>query len=108
MWKEGDRVRVKQREVTAEDRKSFRYYDHLAGLVGTVQNVYGADEIAVKTDVSTLSRVAKEVHTEAVKRMREKFLNSISEEQKGKMSSEEKNFDAHYMILARSEDLEKA
>ena len=39
-WKEGDRVRIKTRPVTEEDRKTNRYFDHMAGLVGTVQNIY--------------------------------------------------------------------
>jgi len=107
-WKEGDRVRYLQREVTVEDRKSNRYFDHMQGLVGTIQNVYSPDEIAVKIDTSCLSKTAAEVHKEAVRRMREKFLANTSEEQKGKLTAEELNFHAHFMLLARGSDLEKA
>lgn len=107
-WKEGDKVRIVQREVTPEDRKLNRYFDHMAGLTGIVQNIYSPDEIAIKIDMTTVSNVVTVVHTEAVKRMREKFLKNITEEQKGKLSPEEKNFDAHYVLLVRAEDLVKA
>ena len=54
-WKEGDRVKIVTRAVTETDRKTNVYFDHMAGLVGTVQNVYGPTEIAVKVDLDSLS-----------------------------------------------------
>jgi hypothetical protein len=106
-FKEGDRVRVVSRPVTGEDRLSNAYFDHMAGLTGTVQNVYGPNEIAVKADVASLSRVTQDVHKESTKRMREKFLGNISDEQRKQLTPEELNFDAHYMLLVRSDDLQK-
>jgi ribosomal protein L21E len=105
-WKEGDRVRVVSRPVTDEDRKKNRYFEHMAGLTGTVQNVYGVEEIAVKIDISSVSNVSRQVHKTAVDRMREKFLSNISEEQKKQLTPEELNFSAHYMLLVRGEDLQ--
>lgn len=105
-WNEGDLVRVIERPVTTNDRKTNRYFEHMAGLTGTIQNVYSADEIAVKVDLDSLSHVTADVHTQSVKRMREKFLSSISEEQKSKLTSEELNFSAHYVLLVRSIDIE--
>jgi len=105
-WKEGDRVRVVTRPVLAEDRRTNRYYDYMAGIEGTVQNVYGPEDIAVKADIPTTSEVAQAVHREAVRRLREKFISNVSEEAKAKLSKEELNFEAHYMVLVRSEDLE--
>jgi hypothetical protein len=107
-WKEGDRVRVVSRPVTDEDRKKNRYFEHMAGLTGIVQNVYGAEEIAIKVDVPSLSDISREVHKTAVDRMREKFLSNISEEQKKQLTPEELNFSAHYMLLVRAEDIEAA
>jgi hypothetical protein len=107
-WKEGDRVRVVTRQVTEEDRKKNRYFDHMAGLVGTVQNVYGATEVSVKVDPESMSNVSKDVHKQATQRMRDKFLNNISEEQKKQLTKEELDFDAHYVLLLDSGDLEKA
>lgn len=107
-WKEGDRVRVVTRPVTEDDREANRYFEHMAGLVGIVQNTYAKDEIAVKVDPESLTKITASVHKESTKRMREKFLNSVSEEQKRQLTAEELNFDAHYMLLCRSDDLEKA
>lgn len=106
-WKEGDRVQIVHRNVTDEDRKKGRYYEHMGGLVGTVQNVYSKEEIAVKIDPESLSDVTRKVHKEATKRMREKFLANISEEQKKQLSSEELNFDANYVLLLQGSDLQK-
>lgn len=105
--KEGDRVKIVTREVTEEDRKSGAYFDHMAGLSGTVQNVYPFDQIAVKIEKSNLANIPADVHKVAVQRMRDKFLSSISEEQKKNLTAEEINFDAHYMLLVKGADLEK-
>ncbi len=107
-WKEGDRVRIVSRPVTEEDRKSNRYYDHMAGLVGTIQNNYSDAEIAIKIDPEFMTKITAGVQKEATLRMREKFLNNISEEQKKQLSKEEMDFDAHYVQLVQSKDLEKA
>jgi hypothetical protein len=106
-FREGDRVRVVSRPVTEDDRKNNSYFEHMAGLTGTVQNIYGANEIAVKVDQDSLSKITLDVHKESIKRMREKFLANISEEQKKQLTPEEQNFDAHYMMLVRGADIEK-
>ena len=49
-WKEGDRVRVVTRPTTEEDRAKNRYFDHMAGLTGTVQSTYSLEEIAIRID----------------------------------------------------------
>ncbi|MEA2554173.1 MAG: hypothetical protein QOJ65_2349, partial [Fimbriimonadaceae bacterium] len=82
-------------------------YEHMAGLVGTVENVYGKEEIAVKIDIDSLSDTTQKVHKEATKRMRDKFLANISEEQKKQLTAEELNFEANYVLLLTSNDLEK-
>ncbi len=107
-WKEGDRVCVVSRPVTDEDRKKNRYFEHMAGLTGTVQNVYGTEEIAIKVDIPCLSDVSRGVHATAVERMRDRFLEKVTEEQKKLLTPEELNFSAHYMLLVRAADLEAA
>ncbi|HRK20895.1 MAG TPA: hypothetical protein PLX06_03770 [Fimbriimonadaceae bacterium] len=106
-FKEGDRVRVVRRSVTDEDRKSGLYFDHMAGIEGTIQNIYANAQIAVKAEISSLSKVTQEVHKESTKRMREKFLAGVSDEQRKYLTAEELNFDAHYMMLVLGSDLEK-
>lgn len=104
---EGDRVRVVERTVTAEDRKGNRYFTHMAKLTGTVQNIYDNGEIAVKMDLETLSTVSRDVHTRAEKRMQERFAKDSSEETKRQLTEEELKFGVHYVLLIQAEDLEK-
>ena len=99
-------MRIVDRQVTEEDRKTNRYFDHMAGLEGTIQNIYGNDEIAVKIDPERMSAVTTDVHRVSVERMRKKFVESVSEEQKKSLSPEELNFEANYVLLVRGEDLQ--
>lgn len=107
-WKEGDRVRIVTREVTAQDREAQRYYAHMAGLTGTVQNVYAGDVIAVRVDLEVLAGAAKDVHKEATRRMRVKFMEDLPEAGRKLLTPEERNFEPHYMLLVQAADLEKA
>ncbi len=107
-FKSGDRVRVVSREVTADDRKSNRYFEHMAGLVGVIESVYGDDEVAVKVDPEVLTNPAKAVHAEATQRMRDRFISQVSEEARSQLTKEEIEFPANFVILARMVDLEAA
>ncbi|AIE83862.1 hypothetical protein [Fimbriimonas ginsengisoli] len=107
-WKEGDRVRVVSRPVTDEDRKKNRYYDHMVGLVGTIQNVYEHNEVAVRVDPDSMTPVTKQVHEQANQRMRDRFQRDTSEEQKKQLTKEEMEFTANYVVLVQGTDLEKA
>jgi hypothetical protein len=107
-WKPGDHVRVITRPVTDEDRKKNRYFEHMAGLTGTVQSVYSDAEIAVRVDRESMSKVTADVHKTATLRMREKFASQASEEQKKSLNKEELEFDANYVQLVQGSDLEKA
>lgn len=107
-WTEGDRVQIVKREPTMEDRLNNSYFEHMGGLVGTIQSVYSEDEIAVNVELNSLSKVSAEVHTEATRRLRIKFIEGTSEEGRSRLSAEEKNFVPNYVLLVRSADLQKA
>ncbi len=79
----------------------------MSGLMGTVQNIYAPDQVAIKVDSDTLTKVSRDVHKMANDRMREKFLNNVSEEQKKQLTNDEINFTANFVLLVRGEDLEK-
>lgn len=107
-FNEGDRIRVKTREVTEQDRATSRYFEHMGGLVGTIQNVYENSEYAVRVDETTLSKASKAIHKEATVRMRAKLLDGLSEVQKKELTKEELDFDVHFMLLIHGDDMEKA
>jgi hypothetical protein len=106
--KEGDRVRVVKRPVTEEDRTKNRYFEHMANLTGTIQNIYNSEEIAIRVDNEAMTEVTRQVHKQAIIRMRYHFVANTSEEQKKQLTPEELNFDAHYVLLVRAADLEQA
>lgn len=107
-WKEGDRVRVKTRPVTEEDRKKNRYFEHMSGLTGVVTNVYSDHQVALRVDVDSTTPITREVLTAATQRMRDGFLNDISEAQKKLLTKEEMEFNANYVVLTQESDLEAA
>lgn len=107
-FKEGDRVRIVERGVTLDDRKSNRYYSHMAGLTGIVQANFGPDEVAIVVEPEVLSPTIAGVVKTAVERMREKFGKNSTEEQRSRLTADELKFDANYVLLARESDLVKA
>jgi len=104
--KEGDQVKIVTREIGEDDRKKNRYFAHMAGMTGVIQNLYD-DEVAVRVDVDSLVPITKDVHQQATLRMRERFVNNISEEQKKALTKEELDFDVHYVLLVNKNDLEE-
>lgn len=107
-FKEGDRVSIITREATEKDQKERRYFPFMGGLTGAVQNVYAENQIAVRIDESSLSKISLAAQKEATRRMREKLASNISEEQKKELTKEELEFDTHFMLLIHADDLQKA
>lgn len=107
-YAEGDRVRIVAREATVEDQKSGRYYSHMSGLTGTVQNIYGEAELAVRIDPETLTKPSRDVLNSATERMRQRNISDTPQEQLKQFTKEELEFDVHYMLLLHQDDLEKA
>lgn len=107
-WTDGDRVQIVKRAPSMEDRLNNSYFEHMGGLTGIVQSVYSDTEVAVKIELGSLSKVSSEVHKEATRRLRAKFIESTSEEGRSRLSAEEKDFVPNYVLLVRGDDLQKA
>ena len=106
--KPGQKVSVVARRVTAEDKAKSRYFEHMANAVGEVQSVYDDGTVAIQVETDSLGETPRGVHRTATLKMREKFSNGISEEQRKALSREELEFDTHYVLLVRKEDLQPA
>ncbi len=106
-YKEGDRVKIVIRDSNEQDRKINMFFQHMIGLTGTIENYYSTKEIAVKVDLDKLPPIPKQVHAEATRRLRAKFVDSVGEEQKKSLTKEELEFTPHYMLLLSETDLEK-
>ena len=107
-WKAGQKVEVVRRRPTAEDKAKSRYFEHMAGARGEVQSVYGDGTVAIQVQPESLGETPRGVHRTATLKMREKFAGGISEEQRKALTKEELEFDTHYVLLVRDEDLQKA
>lgn len=104
----GDRVRVVARKQMPEDVKSGLYYNYFGGLVGSVRKVYSPQEVAVDIEHSSLTTEMRRRHEEVRKQMKTKWLDSLSEEARGKLTERERDFRLAYIILVAQTDLETA
>lgn len=104
---EGDRVRIKTREVTPDDVKSGLYYPHFAGLTGTVYKIYNKEEVTVEIETESLPREVRQRHEKIRDQMKTKWLDGLSEEGRSKLTDREKDFLLRYMVLTGLGDLEK-
>ena len=107
-FKEGDRVRVSDREATAEDMKTGMFQNHFRGLTGTIQKVYATNEVAVEVDQSTLSESIAARHLEMQEQMKNKWLDGLSEDARSKLTPKERAFKLRYTVLVTQTDLSEA
>ncbi|MCL6475818.1 MAG: hypothetical protein K6U75_12285 [Firmicutes bacterium] len=105
-FKEGDRVRIVSREQTSEDTKERAYYPYMGGLRGTIYRLYSDGRAAVQVDLDSLPETVLTRHTEAQERMKNRWIESLSEEARSRLTPEEREFHLNYVLLVRVEDLQ--
>ena len=105
-FKEGDRVRIVSREQTSEDIKERAYYPYMGGLRGTIYRLYDDGRAAVQVELDSLPETVLTRHTEAQERMKNRWIESLSEEARSRLTPEEREFHLNYVLLVRLEDLQ--
>lgn len=105
-FKEGDRVQVKARPVQGKEAIEGLYAPHLGGTRGTILKVYSPQEIAVDLDIDSLPESVRNRHAEQQSAMHEKWLNSLSDEARNRLTDEEKQFQLRYVVLLGEADFE--
>lgn len=105
-WKTGDRVRIIEREQTAKDIKEQTYFPHFAGLVGDVVKVYGPEEVCVEIVRDSLPASNAQRHAEIEKRLKDRLMDSLSQDARSRLSEKEQQFTLRYTILVSGSDLE--
>ena len=98
-FKDGDSVQVKVREVQGKEAFEGGYAPHLGGTRGTILKVYSPQEVAVDLDIDSLPESVRHRHAEQQSAMHEKWLNSLSEEARNRLTDEEKSFRLRYVVL---------
>ena len=106
-FKEGEYVKIVDREVTPTDVKSGNYYPYFRGLAGVVDKIYDT-EVCLKVDLDTLPEKILKRHMEIQESMKRKWLNGLSGEARTRLTPEEKQFNLSYTILVQAVDLEKS
>jgi len=105
--KEGDYVKIIEREQTPADIKSGGYYPYFGGLSGLVDRIYD-DSVCVKVEPDTLPTAVLKRHLEIQESIRRKWIDGLSGEARNKLTPEEKRFELSYTILVQMTDLEKS
>jgi ribosomal protein L21E len=103
-FREGDAVVVASREQSPQDVKSGLYYPHYAGLTGKILKLYG-EEASVQVDRESLPADIRVRHEEGEKAMRQKWLDNLSEEARGRVADRERDFALNYAVLVSLADL---
>ncbi|MEJ5253260.1 MAG: hypothetical protein HPY54_12890 [Chthonomonadetes bacterium] len=105
-FKEGDRVQIVTREQTNGDIKERSYYPYMGGLKGTIYRLYSDGRAAVQIDLDSLPESIRTRHTEAQERMKNRWIEGLSEEARSRLTPEEREFHLNYVLLVRVEDLQ--
>lgn len=104
-FQEGDRVRLVDREATAEDIKSGMYQNHFRGLTGVVQKYYDNDDVAVEVDQETLNEGMATRHREMQDRRKAEWMNGLSDAERNRLTEKEREFRWRYTVLVAAKDL---
>lgn len=107
-FKEGDFIKIIDRETTPADAKSSTYYPFYRGLVGVVDRVYDEKEVCIKVDTDSLPADVLKRHVQVQDAIKKKWLNNLSGEARNRLSAEDKQFTLAYTLLVQMNDLEKA
>lgn len=102
--KHGDAVVIVARDQAPQDVKSGLYFPHYANLRGTILKLYG-EEASVVVDRDSLPVEVRARHEEGEKAMRQRWLDNLSEEGRGRLSDREKQFSLNYAVLISVADL---
>ena len=101
---EGQTVKFIPREANSEARV-VPYYDFYNNLTGTIAKVYPDGTAAVIIDRSSLPVEARERHEKSERDMRDKWMKSLSEDDRNKLTDIQKQFNLRYTLLISASDL---
>lgn len=104
--KAGDRVKIAARNVTSDDSKTGLYYEYFGGLTGTVDRVYEDQSVCVDIDLDSLQESARERHLAMQEAERTRWLESLSQDVRSRLTSEQQKLTMSYKILVSKKDLE--
>ncbi|HEY3331268.1 MAG TPA: hypothetical protein VGK19_14665 [Capsulimonadaceae bacterium] len=105
-FKEGERVKISEREPGTPDPKVLTFYPFYANLTGKVIKAYPDNTIAIDIDRGSLPEPIRLRHEASEQVMRDKWLGSLGEEERERLSEKHKNFSLRYTLLVSANDAE--
>ena len=102
----GSPVCIKERPVTPDDTRSGLYYQYFSGLKGKVDRAYDDGSVCLDIDLESLPEAARKRHLGIQDAEKKKWLNSLSDEARNRLTSEQKQLKISYKILVHKNDVE--
>ena len=103
--KAGDRVKIVTRDLTSDDAKTGLYYEYFGGLVGTVDRIYDDGSVCLDVDIDSLSEDTRKRHQAMQENERKRWLESLSDEARNRLTAEQKQLKISYKILVSNKDI---
>ncbi len=103
--KSGEYVRILDAEPGSPDPKNLVYYSFYKGLAGNVVKAYDDGTVAVSIDRSTLPEPIRVRHEQSEQAQGSRWLNSLSEEERNRLSDRERQFSLRYTLLIMDKQL---
>ncbi len=103
--KTGDYVRILDADPGTPDPKNLVYYSFYKGLAGNVVKAYDDGTVAVSIDRSTLPEPIRLRHEQSEQAQGNRWLNSLSDEERNRLTDRERQFSLRYTLLIKDKQL---
>jgi len=103
--KVGDRVRIADREASLTDAKSGLFYAYFRNLTGVIERVYDDDTVCIDVSIDSLPLEVAERHQEMQTAARDKWIAGLSQESRGRLSEQDKQFKMSYKVVVAAVDV---
>lgn len=101
----GIQISIRERAVTADDTRTGLYYQYFGGLTGKVDREYDDGSVCIEVDLESLTEAARKRHLDIQEAERKKWLNSLSDEMRNRLTAEQKQLKINYKILVHKNDI---
>lgn len=102
----GQAVRLADHEpVTGPDAKPVPFYDYYRNLTGTVAKVFDDGTVSVTIDRASLPGDIRRRHEDCEQKDRDKWLDKLSDEERNRLTAQQKQFSYRYTVLVGADDV---
>ncbi len=88
--------------------ESSTFFPHYGGLEGEVTRLFDNGEVAIRINRDLLPEGISKMHKHIEGRIKTKFMDSLSEEGRKRLTPEEKAINLSFQVLVKVDDVEGA